>query len=577
MGSVEQTKSRMGVFSTDDLSSGTAYLLVLENDSSAIFHLPRTGDVVIGRGQECQLKLTHASVSRRHATIRVDDGQLRIADLGSHNGTRVNGEAVSGSHALASGDVATVGDVVLVVKLSQPSAIARSAYGEVGLRRRLVEEIDRAVTYRRPLALIAFGNEVPVSALAEALRVIDVVGQSDEKLPLVLLPEADREQARTIAKRILEATPRAQLGLAVCPDDACDADTMLMAARASARRAKPGALAEPLDDVTRVELGDRRVLLADPAMVRVFALLERLAASHLPVLVTGETGVGKENAAYAVHHWSKRTGPFMAVNCAAIGPESLVESELFGHDKGAFTGANAAKAGLFESAAGGTVFLDEVGELPLAIQAKLLRALESQKITRLGEQRERPIDVRVVAATNRNLEVEVAEGRFRQDLYFRLGGATVILPPLRDRKSEIPILAHEFLAQAAARANRPAMRITPAAMQMLLTHSWTGNVRELRNTMDYVAAAAPDDLVEPSDLPERLGGAATTPATGPQPILDVSTAPDSFRPIADEIRELEKKRMVEALVAAGGVKTKAAQLIDMPIRTFTLKLKQYKL
>jgi DNA-binding NtrC family response regulator len=575
MGSVEQTKSRMGSLSTEDLSSGTAYLLVLENESSSIFHLPRSGDVVIGRGPEVALKLTHASVSRRHASIRVDDGQLHIADLGSHNGTRVNGEPVSSSRALASGDVATVGDVVLVVKLSQPTPIARNAYGEVGWRRRLVEEIDRAVTYRRPLAVIAFGTAVPVVAFAPALRLIDVVGQTDDKLPILLLPEADREQALAIAMRVLEAAPRTQLGLAVCPDDACDADTMLMAARSAARRAKPGAIAQPLDDVTYIELGARRVLVADPAMVRVFALLERLAASHLPVLVTGETGVGKENAAYAVHYWSKRSGPFLAVNCAAIGPESLVESELFGYDKGAFTGAASAKAGLFESAAGGTVFLDEVGELPLAIQAKLLRALETQKITRLGEQRERAIDVRVVAATNRNLEIEVGEGRFRQDLYFRLGGATVILSPLRDRKMEIPILAYEFLRQAAVRANRSPMKITPAAMQMLLTHPWTGNVRELRNTMDYVAAAAPDDLVEPSDLPERMGGLA--PTTGSVPVVDVPTPPESFKPINDEIRELEKRRMVEALAAAGGVKTKAAQLIDMPIRTFTLKLKQYKL
>src|SRR5687767_6304722 len=160
MGSVEQTKSRMGGLSVDDLTSGTAYLLVLENDSSSIFHLPRTGDVVIGRAPDVQLKLTHASVSRRHATIRVDDGQLRIADLGSHNGTRVNGEPVSESHALASGDVATVGDVVLVVKFAQPTAPARSAYGEVGWRRRLVEEIERAVTYRRHLAVIAIAPAV---------------------------------------------------------------------------------------------------------------------------------------------------------------------------------------------------------------------------------------------------------------------------------------------------------------------------------------------------------------------------------------------------------------------------------
>jgi transcriptional regulator with GAF, ATPase, and Fis domain len=277
-----------------------------------------------------------------------------------------------------------------------------------------------------------------------------------------------------------------------------------------------------------------------------------------------------------VHHWSKRTGPFIAVNCAAMGPESLVDSELFGHDKGAFTGALAAKAGLFESAAGGTVFLDEVGELPLALQAKLLRALEAKKITRLGETKERAIDVRLVAATNRSLEHEVAAGRFRQDLYFRLGGATVILPPLRDRRTEIPMLALQFLADASARAGRDEMTITPEAMQVLLTHDWPGNVRELRNTMDFVVAAAPDERVEPSDLPERLGG-TIAPAPAPVPTDVKVDGKASFRPISDEIRELEKRRMTEALAAAGGVKTRAAQLIDMPIRTFTLKLKQYKL
>jgi DNA-binding NtrC family response regulator len=225
------------------------------------------------------------------------------------------------------------------------------------------------------------------------------------------------------------------------------------------------------------------------------------------------------------------------------------------------------------------VFLDEVGELPTAIQSKLLRALETRKVVRLGETRERPIDIRLVAATNRSLDDEVRAGRFRQDLYFRLGGATVIVPPLRDRRCEIPMLAREFLAQACERAGRAPMRITPAAMQVLLTHDWPGNVRELRNAIAYVAAAAPDDVVEPYDFPERLGGTLPTLPATPEPqtsaIEDIP--PTTFRPIADEIRELERRRMVEALAATGGVKSRAAQLIEMPIRTFTLKLKQYKL
>jgi DNA-binding NtrC family response regulator len=318
-------------------------------------------------------------------------------------------------------------------------------------------------------------------------------------------------------------------------------------------------------------------MVAEPAMTRVFALLERLASSLLPVLISGETGVGKENAAYAVHHWSLRTGGFIAVNCAAIGPESLIESELFGHDKGAFTGAVVAKPGLFESAAGGTLFLDEVGELPVSIQAKLLRALERQQIVRLGETRERPIDVRIVAATNRSLNDEVKAGRFRQDLYFRLTGATVILPPLRDRRREIAMLARAFLAEACTRANRAPMTIAPEAMQVLLAYAWPGNVRELKNTLEYVAAAVPGDRVEPCDLPEQFGGARPPPALPIEPPQVAVAAGMTFRPIAEELRELERTRMAQALEATNGVRTWAAQLIEMPIRTFTLKLKQYKL
>lgn len=574
MGSVDQTASRLVSFERDAGAPGTAYLLVVDNDTSSIFHLPRAGAVVIGRAPEVELRVSHASVSRRHATIRIDDGVVRIADLGSHNGTRVNGEPVSEARALASGDVATVGDVVLVLHFSAPTTPARASYGEAGWRRRLVEELERAITAKRTLGVVAVLGATP-GALADALRLIDVVGTGDDGQVLLLLPEADRDEARAIASRAVAAVPGARAGLALCPDDAVDADTILLEARAAARRAQPGLVAEPADAATTIELGARRVLVADPAMLRVFALLERLAASQLPVLINGENGAGKDNAAYAVHHWSKRTGPFIAVNCAALGPESLIDSELFGHDKGAFTGALAPKPGLFEAAAGGTVFLDEVAELPLAVQAKLLRALEAKTITRIGETRERPIDVRVVAATHKNLDAEVAAGRFRQDLLFRLCGARVVLPPLRDRKCEIPLLARAFLDATCQQAGKPVKTITPAAMEVLLRYSWPGNVRQLRYTMDYAALAAPDDTIEPVDLPADLGGATEPPAAAPA--VRTSDTKRTFRPIAEELEELERRRMAEALEAAGGVKTRAAEMIAMPIRTFTLKFKQYKL
>jgi two-component system, NtrC family, response regulator AtoC len=574
MTSIDQTASRLAGFGRA-WGSGTAYLLVVDNDTSSIFHLPHSGAVVIGRAPDVDLRVNHASVSRRHATLRVDNGVVRIADLASHNGTRVNGEAVGEARVLASGDVATVGDVVLVLNFSTPATPARAALGEAGWRRRLVEELERAITFKRTLAVVAVLGAMPV-ALADSLRLIDVAGTGDDGGVLLLLPEVDREGAREIVERALAAVPGARAGLAVCPTDAVDADTILLEARTAARRARPGTVAEPSDAATTIELGSRNVLVADPAMLRVFALLEKLAASQLPVLINGENGSGKDNAAYAVHHWSKRSGPFVPVNCAALGPESLVDSELFGHEKGAFTGAAVTKAGLFESAGGGTVFLDEVAELPLAVQAKLLRTLENKTITRVGDTRERPLDIRLVTATNKNLDDEVAAGRFRQDLLYRISGARVMLPPLRDRKIEIPVLARAFLEAACKQLGRATKAIAPGTMQVLLTHTWPGNIRELRNALEYAAVAAPDDTIEPYDLPPHLGGAGEAPAAA-------VAAPAArevkgvFRPISEELDELERRRMAEALEAAGGVKTRAAQLISMPIRTFTLKAKQYKL
>jgi DNA-binding NtrC family response regulator len=314
-------------------------------------------------------------------------------------------------------------------------------------------------------------------------------------------------------------------------------------------------------------------VIGHPATVRVFELLKRLAASNLPVLIIGETGVGKENAAYAVHHYSARAArPFVALNCAAL-PEALVESQLFGHERGAFTGATSAHAGVFEAASGGTLFLDELGELALPVQAKLLRAIETQRITRVGETREREVDVRLVAATNRLLDKEVAAGRFRQDLYFRLGGARVYLPPLRDRLCEIPILFRDFVAAAARRQGREPPEPVPQVIHQLLSYAWPGNVRELKHVAEFLAATVEDDRIEPSDLPPELAVAAPV-AVRPRPPADPA-AP--MRRLADELEEIERQRMTEALAKTAGVKTRAAALLGMPIRTFNMKVKQYGL
>jgi two-component system, NtrC family, response regulator AtoC len=326
-----------------------------------------------------------------------------------------------------------------------------------------------------------------------------------------------------------------------------------------------------------VSLGDREVIIADPAMVHIYGLLARLGRGDLSVLVCGETGVGKENAAFAVHHGSsRRIGPFIVINCAAI-QESLVESELFGHEKGAFSGATSTKPGLLEAADRGTVFLDEVGELPLGIQAKLLRAVESRRITRVGSIREHEVDFRLVAATNRNLLADVEAGRFRRDLLYRLNAATVEIPPLRERRQEIGILSRAFLDAACRRADRSPLAFSAGAVQQLEAHHWPGNVRELRNAMMLAAATAVGDVVEAEDLhlPNAASGcsAGGTRVAGGAP----SSARRTVLPVAEELGQLEALRMAEALDACGGVRMRAAEFIGMPIRTFSTKMKQYGL
>jgi len=258
----------------------------------------------------------------------------------------------------------------------------------------------------------------------------------------------------------------------------------------------------------------------------------------------------------------------------------LIESELFGHVKGAFTGAVASRPGKFQVADKGTLFLDEIGELPLNLQVKLLRALQERVVYRVGDSKPEKVDIRIVAATNRKLDAEIAAGRFRQDLYFRLSGSTIWLPPLRDRPREIAIFAQQFLAQASKRMACSPKTLSDDALRLLSMHSWPGNIRELKNLMDYAAAAVETPVVEAWVLEDRLEDPLAE-ALAPEPAGDATEAPrqgpQAFRPIDEEVRALERARMVAALDKTDGHQRRAAELISMPLRTFQTKAKLFGL
>jgi transcriptional regulator with GAF, ATPase, and Fis domain len=328
----------------------------------------------------------------------------------------------------------------------------------------------------------------------------------------------------------------------------------------------------------------------------------------------GETGTGKEVLTRLIHnHGPRRDKPLVCVNCAAI-PSQLVESTLFGHRKGAFTGAIADQKGVFEEADGGTLLLDEIGELPAAAQAALLRALETKRITRLGTTREILVDVRVIAATHRDLDAMSKTGAFRSDLLFRLNAFEVPIPPLRERREDIALLAVRFLGREAQAAGREAMSIDPEALALLEHHSWPGNVRELRNTIERAVVVADGDAILPRDLPERLRAAAprleasldpasdraseptpppasapSTPVSAAAPFAPISAskAPEAAAPssgpglytggLEERKKAFERDVLVAALRETAGHQTAAARMLDLPLRTFQFKMKAHGL
>lgn len=318
----------------------------------------------------------------------------------------------------------------------------------------------------------------------------------------------------------------------------------------------PATLLAVVNRLLAPEVSGDELVTVNPNMRRLLELADRVALRDVPVLLTGESGTGKELMARRLHRRSaRRDGPFVAVNCAAL-PESLAESELFGHEKGAFTGADKDRPGRFEEANGGTLFLDEIGDLPLALQAKLLRVLEDGLVRRVGGRRDIPVSVRVVAATNRDLTQAMEAGQFRRDLYYRLAVVRIELPPLRQRKGDISALARHFLLSLAARHGLPAGELSPEALEALENYAWPGNVRELRNVLERALVVRAGGVIrrEDLDLPALSSGASSFP-------LDRDAR--------------EREAILEALRRANGNRERAAELLGISVRTLYYRLRRH--
>jgi two-component system response regulator FlrC len=326
------------------------------------------------------------------------------------------------------------------------------------------------------------------------------------------------------------------------------------------------------------------VIVADPRTREVLLLASRVAKTDATVLLTGESGTGKEVFARYIHDQSPRTkGPFVAINCAAI-PDNLLEATLFGYEKGAFTGAQSAQAGKFEQANGGTLLLDEISEMPLSLQAKLLRVLQEREVERVGGKKPVSVDIRVLATSNRNMALEVAAGRFREDLFYRLNVFPLAIPALRERPEDVVPLARHFLGLHGSRLGRVG-QLSAGAAAKLAAYQWPGNVRELENVMQRALILAPDDMIEaehlllqPSNLAGIPGVAATVPAVAPAPTF---AAPIPMQAVVSteipaNMKDLERQHILETLAKVGGSRKKAIELLGISERTLRYKLKQYR-
>jgi Nif-specific regulatory protein len=593
--------------------------------------LPLAEDCVrIGRDRENEVCLSDAWVSRRHCVLeRLPDGQVRLRDLGSRNGTFVQGLPVR-ERILRHGDEIRVGRSVLVFLCDAaepaPAGAPQPFAGRtmVGFSRQelVCDRVEQLLESKQMLdlpgpalgALLKIGtamhraNEAPEFA-AQVLAVLGQAipaehgllplmepGQAEPEVqfhwqqegaeaqafvvPAPLIQRALREGTAMLANGVREEARNAASGGgiarsvlaaplfdgarpigALClgardPKIAFTTDHLRLAAAAGvfagATLAKLRRIAELRAENLRLREGIsvRHEMVGDsPAMQAVYAFIAKVAPTEATVLLCGESGTGKELVARAIHRNSPRAGgPFVAINCAAL-TETLIESELFGHEKGAFTGAIAQKKGKLETAQGGTVFLDEIGELPLSCQSKLLRALQERELERVGGTRCIPVDFRLIAASNRDLRAEVEAKHFRQDLYYRLAVVSLTLPPLRERREDIPLLATYFAARCGLRVRGRPVPVSPEACDCLLAYDWPGNVRELENAIEHAVVLGSADVLLPEDLPEAV---LETAPPGP--------GADTYR---EAVRAYKRSLIATALQRAGGSVTEAAKLLGV--------------
>ncbi len=545
--------------------------MLAESGNATIHVLPDRGQVTIGRGADNTIQIEDESISRRHAVLHLDE-RLQIEDLGSSNGTSIRDTRLppNAPRAVDVNELIMLGSVSVIVQARfKPAHTARITTQDY-FETRVEEECLRCERNGGQFAVIGLratgaAEHAITQTLMSTLRQSDVLGRFDDGVFALLAIDASRDQAENVERRFTTALRQsgatASSRIAHYPTDGRGAYALL----------------------TRItghhdaELGGDLVV-EEPSMRDLYSLAKRIAKSDLSVLILGETGVGKEKLSRVVHDSSLRAaGPLIALNCAALN-DALLESELFGHERGAFTGAAASKPGLLETADGGTIFLDEIGDMSLAIQAKLLRVLEDREVRRVGGLKSKQIDVRFVAATHVDLEAAVAGDRFREDLYFRLSAATLVIPPLRERPREIETLARRFATSAATRMGRPRIRFTDEAVALLQSYTWPGNIRELRNVVERAVILSNDDLITADQLPvdkilgayarvthEALlqGSVTFSPAVPPKPAMPRG--------------EAERVRILEALKQAEGNQSKAASLLGVSRRTLINRLEQYNL